>query len=55
MILKFEVMPLHPFAFGVNVIVAITGELVEFVAINEGIFPVPFAASPMEVLLFVHE
>ena len=45
--------PGQPLARGVTVIVAITGALVEFVAVNDGIFPLPLAAKPIEVLLFV--
>ena len=39
----------------VAVIVAVTGEVPVLAATNEGIFPVPLAARPMAVLLFVHE
>ena len=35
------------------VIVALTGDVVAFVAVNEGILPEPFAPSPIAVLLFV--
>ena len=35
-------------------IVALIGELVVLVAVNDGILPEPLAASPMAVLLFVH-
>ena len=38
---------------GVTVIVAVTGLLVVLVATNAGILPVPLAAKPMELLLFV--
>jgi hypothetical protein len=38
---------------GVTVIVATTGDVVAFVAVNEGIFPVPLAAIPIEGVLFV--
>ena len=38
---------------GVTVMVATTGEPVELVAIKGEMFPVPLAASPMPVLLFV--
>jgi hypothetical protein len=37
----------------VAVMVAVTGLLPVFIAVNEGILPVPFAAKPMVVLLFV--
>jgi hypothetical protein len=43
----------QPFAEGVMVIVAVIGAVPVFVAVNEGIFPDPLAASPMAVLLFV--
>jgi hypothetical protein len=46
-------VPVHPFALGVTVIVAMTGALLEFVAVKEGIFPFPLAASPIAGLLFV--
>ena len=35
------------------VIVAVTGAVVLFVAVNDGISPDPLAARPMAVLLFV--
>ena len=38
---------------GVTVIVAITGELVALVAVNAAILPVPLAARPIDVVLFV--
>jgi hypothetical protein len=40
---------------GVTVTIARTGELPAFTAVNDTIFPVPFAASPMAGLEFVHE
>ena len=33
----------------------LTGDIPPFVAVNEGIFPVPPAARPIAGLLFVHE
>ena len=36
-----------------TVIVAVTGALVVFVAVKVGIVPVPEAAKPIEVVLFV--
>ena len=45
--------PVQPFADGVTVIVAVTGALVILTALKAGIFPVPLAANPIEVLLFV--
>ena len=46
-------IPIHPFAVGVTVIVAVIGKVVAFVAMNEGTLPEPLAASPMAVLPFV--
>ena len=46
-------VPVHPFAVGVTVIVAVIGDVVALVAVNEGILPEPFAARPIAVLLFV--
>ena len=45
--------PLHAPNVGVTVIVAVIGDPVEFVATNEGTFPVPLAARPIAVLEFV--
>ena len=43
-----------PFVYvGVTVIVAVTGALVAFVAVKLAILPVPLAANPMLVVLFV--
>jgi hypothetical protein len=39
----------------VTVIVEVIGLVPEFNAVNDGIIPLPFAASPIDVLLFVHE
>jgi hypothetical protein len=39
---------------GVTIIVATTGKFELFIAVKEPILPVPLAASPIEVLLFVH-
>ena len=47
-------VPAHPFAVGVTVTVAVIGEVVAFVAVNEGTLPDPLAARPIAVLLFVH-
>jgi len=38
---------------GVTVIVAVTAELLVFVAVNDGMFPVPLAAKPIEVVLLI--
>ena len=48
-------VPVQPLAAGVTVIVAITGTVPVLVAVKEAILPVPLAASPMEVVLLVHE
>ena len=45
--------PGQPLADGVTVIVAVTGALVRLTAVNEGRFPLPLAARPIEGLLFV--
>ena len=47
-------MPRQPFAVGVTVIVATEGELLLFVALKTGMFPVPLAARPFAGMLFVH-
>ena len=44
---------MQPFAVGVTVIVAVTGLDVAFVAVNAAILPVPLAAKPILVVLFV--
>jgi hypothetical protein len=46
-------VPAQPFAKGVIVIVAVTGAVPVFKAMNEFISPFPLAASPMEGLSFV--
>jgi len=46
-------VPVHPFAEGVTVIVAVIGEVVAFVAVNAGTLPEPLTARPIAVLLFV--
>ena len=38
---------------GVTVMVAVTGKLVVFTAVNEEMAPLPLAGMPMEGLLFV--
>ena len=38
---------------GVTVMVAVTGAAPAFVAVNEGILPVPLAARPMDVVLLI--
>ena len=46
-------VPGHPAADGVTDIVAVTGALVKLMAVKAGIFPLPEAAKPIDVLLFV--
>ena len=49
-----EGVPAHPFAVGVMVTVDVIAELVELVAVKDGmLFPEPLSANPMAVLLFV--
>ena len=45
--------PGQPLIVGVTSIVALIATVVEFVAVNEAIFPVPLAANPIAVLVFV--
>ena len=52
-IVKFCGTPEHPLINGITLMVAVTGAAVKLIAVNEGIFPAPFAARPIEVLLFV--
>lgn len=49
---KEEVVPVHPLAVGVMVMVAVTIPVVRFTAVKDGISPVPEAARPMEGVLF---
>ena len=54
-IVNVLVAPSQPAAdFGVTVMVAVIGELVGLVAVKEGMAPVPLAAKPIAVLVFVH-
>ena len=46
-------MPVHEFAVGVTVIVAVTGVVVVLVAVNPAMLPLPFAAIPIVVFEFV--
>ncbi len=46
-------MPGQPLAVGVTVTVAVTGFAVLFVPVNDGVFPIPLAASPIEGVEFV--
>jgi hypothetical protein len=50
---KVTGVPVHPFAAGVTVTVAVTGAEVVLAAVNEAILPVPLAARPMDVVLLV--
>jgi hypothetical protein len=52
-IVKLTGPPPQPDAVGVTVMVAVIGALVVLVAVNDGMLPVPAAANPMAVLLFV--
>jgi hypothetical protein len=45
--------PEQPFAIGMTTIVATTGADVLFVAVKPAILPVPLAARPMLVVVFV--
>jgi len=46
-------VPAHPLAEGVTVMVAITGVVPVFVAVNEFMLPFPLAANPMDGVLLV--
>jgi hypothetical protein len=52
-IVNVTAVPLQPAADGVTVMVAVIGVAVALVAVNDGILPVPDAARPIAVLLFV--
>ena len=52
-IVKVSVFPGQPLINGVTTIVAVTGVVPVLVAVKLAIFPVPLAAKPMLVLLFV--
>ena len=45
--------PGQPLAVGLTVIVAVRVEAPLLFAVNEGIFPVPFAASPIAGVVFI--
>lgn len=47
-------IPRQPFKVGVTVIVPDILDVPVLVAVKEGTLPVPLAASPIAVLLFVH-
>ena len=57
MIVNVVGVPVHvvpPFVYdGVTVIVAVTGAVLLFIALKDGIFPVPPAERPMDGVLFV--
>ena len=53
MIVKVVGGTAQPFNIGVTVIVAVKGAPVEFVVVKALIVPVPLAASPIPVVLFV--
>ena len=46
--------PIHPFAVGVTVMVAVTVAVVLLVAVKDGISPVPLAASPIDGVSLTH-
>ena len=46
-------VPAQVFAVGVTVIVEVIGAFVEFVPVNDPIFPEPLAANPIDVFEFV--
>jgi len=51
---KVETVPVQPFAVGVMLIVPEIGAFEVFEAVKAGTFPLPLAARPIDVLLFVH-
>ena len=53
-IVKVCAGPVQPFAVGVTVILATSPLLEVFVAIKDGIFPVPVAARPIAGFELVH-
>ena len=53
LVVKFFAAPGHSYVVGITVMVAVTGALVVLMAVNAGILPVPPAAKPIDVLLFV--
>ena len=50
---KTEFEPTQAFAIGVTVIIEVTAALVVLFATNDAIFPIPLAASPVDVFEFV--
>lgn len=53
-IVNAKVVPVHPLAVGVTVMVAITGAVPELLAVKVGIIPVPLDDVPIDGVLFVH-
>ena len=53
MIVNVTGVPAQPAADGVTVIVPVIGAVVVLVAVKLGILPIPLAANPIAVLLFV--
>ena len=53
MIVNAFELPIHPLFVGVTVIVAVTGAVPLFAAVNEAISPVLLAPRPMEGVLLV--
>ena len=53
-IVNADGVPIHPFAAGVAVIVAVIGDVVAFVVVNEGTLPEPLTVRPIAGLLLVH-
>ena len=52
-IVKVTGVPVQPLAVGVTVIVAVIGDEVALVAVNEAMLPAPLAAKPIAGLLLV--
>lgn len=50
---KVRGVPMHPFAVGVTVMVAITGDVPVFEAVKDGMDPVPLPAKPIDGVLLV--
>jgi hypothetical protein len=53
-IVRFCDIPIHPFAVGLTVIVAVIGAAVLFVAVKAAILPAPVPASPIDIVLLLH-
>ena len=52
-IVKFCAVPEHPFAAGVTMTLAVSGDEILLAALKEAILPEPVAARPIDVLEFV--